>query len=157
MRRRVTGLAGIALAVGLVALGLLLLFTAFRRVQTPFQLAGGGMTVQGVVLEKLVEARPDRLLPFDVTTYVVRYAYPNPQGQMRTGEQAVTQGFFERLPGQGALAWVTFDPADPAISAIDPRLTLPGAAGWRAGMGFAALLLAVLIATLSRERLRGTL
>ncbi len=141
MKRRVIG---IALAAGLILLGLLLLFTALRRVQTQIVLMGGGVTVQGVVLEKLVEERPDRLLPFEVTTYVVRYAYPNPEGQMRTGEQVVTQGFFEVLPGQGAPARVTYDPANPAISAIDPRLTFPGAAGWRAGMGFAALMLAAL-------------
>lgn len=145
MKRQWLRLAGALVALGLLAVAAGLSYSAFRRVETIFRLAGSSITVQGVVTEKLVEQRPDRLLPFDVTTRVVRYAYPNPQGQMRTGEQVVTKGFFEQVRGQGAPVRITYSSTDPAISAIDPRLTLPAAAGWRAGMALAALALALMI------------
>ncbi|MEJ2150935.1 MAG: hypothetical protein P8Z40_15860 [Chloroflexota bacterium] len=147
MNRLLVRLASFALA-GVLALGALgLLWSASRRVETQLRLRADSVAVQGVVLEKLVEQRPDRLLPFDVPSYVVRYAFPTPdQGQMRSGEQVVTRYAFRHLGGQGALAPVTVDPDDPAVSAIDPRLTFPAGAGWRLGIGIGLLVAALGVA-----------
>ncbi len=149
MPGRVRSLAGIILSLALLAAGLALLYSASHSLRVPLRLAGRALVAQGIVMEKITEQHPDRLLPFDVTSYVVRYAFPNAQGQMRTGQQTVTKSFFEELPGQGSPAWVFFDPDDPSVSAIDPRLTFPGAAGWRLGMAAAALLLAALLLALN--------
>lgn len=146
MKHQWLRLGGALAALGLLAVAVGPSYSAFRRVETIFRLVGSSITVQGVVMEKLVEQRADRLLPFDVTTHVVRYAYPNPQGQMRTGEQVVTKGFFEQVRGQGAPVRITYSSTDPAISAIDPRLTFPASAGWRAGVALAALALALIVA-----------
>ncbi len=140
MKQWLLGFSGIVLALGSIVLALGLFYTAYHRVEVPAQLAASStLTVQGVVLEKLIEQRTDRLLPFKVTTYVVRYAYPNMQGQMRTGEQVVTKGFFEQIGGQGSAVWITFSAEDSSRSAVDPRLTFPGSAGWRVGLGLAAI------------------
>jgi hypothetical protein len=127
----------------LAALGLG--YTAYRRVTTPLLLLRGAVAVEGNVTEKLVQRQDDSLLPFDITTYVVRYAFPAPQGQMRTGEQIVTREFFERLGEQGAPVEVTLRAEDPAISAVDARLTFPASAGWRLGMAVTCLLAAYLV------------
>jgi hypothetical protein len=133
-------LASFALAGAFVLGALGLLWSASRRVETQFKLRAESVAVQGVVLEKLVEQRADRLVPFAVPSYVVRYAFPSPaQGQMRTGEQVVTRHAFRQLGEQGALAAVAVDPDDSAISAIDPRLTFPAGGGWRLGIGIALL------------------
>jgi hypothetical protein len=144
VNRLLVRLASFALA-GVFVLGALgLLWSASRRVETQLKLRADSVAVQGVVLEKLVEQRPDRLVPFSVPSYVVRYAFPTPdQGQMRSGEQVVTRYAFRQLGGQGELAVVTVDPNDPAISAIDPRLTFPAGAGWRLGGGLALLVAAL--------------
>jgi hypothetical protein len=148
-RQRRVSLAGLLLSLALLAAGLYLMFSAYRRVSAPLRLTGQGVPAQGVVTEKFVDERPDRLLPFDVTTYVVRYAYPNAEGQMRTGEQIVTRKTYEGLPGQGGQAFVLFDPAEPGLSAIDSRLTFPGGAGWRAGLAAAALAGMIVFSTIS--------
>jgi hypothetical protein len=140
MNRLFIRLASLALAGAFVVGALGLLWSASRRVETQLRLRADSVAVQGVVLEKLVEQRPDRLLPFAGPSYVVRYAFPTPtQGQMRTGEQVVTPYAFRQLGEQGALAAVAVDPADPSISAIDPRLTFPAGAGWRLGIGIGLL------------------
>lgn len=141
LRRR--GLAGLLLALALLAAGLALTFSAYRRVSAPLHLTAAAVPVQGVVTEKFVEARPDRLLPFDVPTYVVRYAYPNPAGQMRTGEQVLTKKTYEALPTQGGQAFVVIEPDAPGLSVLNPRFALPAGAGWRAGLGAAAVVGAV--------------
>jgi hypothetical protein len=147
MNRLFIRLVSFALAGAFVLGALALLWSASRRVETQLKLRAGSAAVQGVVLEKLVEQRPDRLVPFAVPSYVVRYAFPTPaQGQMRTGEQVVTRYAFRQLGEQGALAVVTVDPGDPSISAIDPRLTFPAGAGWRLGIGIGLLVGAVGVA-----------
>ena len=148
-KRRIITLGGVVVSLGLLALSLAFFYTAYRRVHNPIRFTGESITVQGVVMEKLVEQRSDRFLPFDVPSYVVRYAFPSAQGKMRTGEQVVTRAFFDRLAGQGNLAWVTVSVEDPRFHAIDPRLTFPGTAGWRAGIGLAFLAAALLVASAS--------
>src|SRR5690606_38732531 len=101
MSRRAFSLIGILPSLPLLVGPLARLSTAARRPETQVRLMGDAWATRGVVLEKLVEEREDRLLPWDVTTYVVRYAYPNDRGQMRTGEQVVTRRFFEQTPEQG--------------------------------------------------------
>ncbi|GEM_PF-2460137 len=137
----------LSLAVSLILLlaALGLLYTVYRRVATPLMLLRGAVAVDGNITEKLVQRQPDTLLPFDVTVYVVRYAFPTSQGQVRTGEQIVTRGFYERLGEQGAPVEVTIRADDPAVSAVDARLTFPGSAGWRLGITAICLLIAYLL------------
>jgi hypothetical protein len=160
MERRLIGSLGIviALVLGIAALGLL--YSVYGRVQTSLRLSGEVIVVEGVITEKLVEARPDRLLPFDPPAYVVRYAFPTPPGgQMRNGEQVVTRGFYHHLGAQGRPVEVTFRPDDLAISAVDPRLTFPGGTGWRLGIALGALgvggAFAGLGVTLARQKAAG--
>lgn len=135
--------ARIVAAVLLVGASVYLLSSVYRRVRTPLQLLRQSITVEGVVTEKLVEKQPDRFLPFDPVAFVVRYAYPTPQGQMRTGEQSVTRAVYRRLGSPGTPAPVTFGLNDPGLSAIDPHLTFPGGSGWRLGLGCCILTVAV--------------
>jgi hypothetical protein len=144
MRRRLIGSLSIviALVLGIAAMGLL--YSVYGRVQTSLRLSGEVVVVEGVITEKLVETRSDRLLPFDPPAYVVRYAFPTlPDGQMRNGEQVVTRSFYhrlgDRLGEQGQPVEVTFRPDDLAVSAVDPRLTFPGGTGWRLGVALGAL------------------
>lgn len=148
-KRRIISLGGVVVSLGLLALSVAFFYTAYRRVHNPIRFSGESITVQGVVLEKLVEQRSDRFLPFDVSSNVVRYAFPSAQGKMRTGEQVVTRAFFDRVAGQGNLVWITVSVEDPRFHAIDPRLTFPGTAGWRAGIGLAFLVAALLVASAS--------
>lgn len=141
-RRLVSG--GLALILTLVALALF--YLSYRRVGSPLELLRGEtVAVDGVIMEKLVQRQSDSILPFEVTAYVVRYAFPTLQGQMRTGEQIVTRGFFESLGHQGAPVSVTLRFDDPAINAVDARLTFPASAGWRLGLGLVCLGLAYLL------------
>lgn len=150
MNRRTLSLIGIILSLVLLVGSLALFYTAYRRIENTLRLTSGETwATGGVVLEKLVEERPDRLLPFDVTTYVVRYAFPNEEGQMRTGEQVVTRGVFRQVPGQGQPVPVLVLGEDSAINAINPGLAFPGTAGWRLGMALAALLGAMVLSTVS--------
>lgn len=136
-------LTRIIAAVLLVGVSVYLLSSVYRRVKTPLQLLGRSVTVEGVVTEKRVEKQPDRFLPFDPVAYIVRYAYPNAQGQMRTGEQPVTRAVFNRLDSPGTTTPVTFSLDKPGLSAVDPHLTFPGSSGWRLGIGFCLLTVAV--------------
>ena len=135
--------ARIIAAVLLVGVSVYLLLSVYRRIRTPLQLLRKSVTVEGVVTEKLVEKQPDRFLPFDPAAYVVRYAYPNAQGQMRSGEQPVTRAVYNRLDAPGSLTPVTFSLDQPGLSAIDPHLTFPGSSGWRLGIGCCLLTVAV--------------
>jgi hypothetical protein len=136
-------IARIIAAVLLVGVSVYLLSSVYRRVRTPLQLLRQSITVEGVVTEKLIEKQPDRFLPFDPVAYVVRYAYPTPQGQVRTGEQPVTRAIYRRLGPPGTPAPVTFGLNNPGLSAIDPHLTFPGSSGWRLGIGCCLLTVAV--------------
>ena len=153
-RRRVVTLGGVVISLGLLALSLAFFYTAYRRVHNPIRFTQESITVQGVVLEKLLEDQTDRFLPFPVTSYVVRYAFPSAQGKMRTGQQIVTRAFYQRLAGQGHLAWIAVSVDNPRFHAIDPRLTFPSTAGWRLGIGLALMIAAFLIATASLSILR---
>jgi hypothetical protein len=126
-----------------------LAYSAYRRVETALRLGGAAWAAPGVVTEKLVESHPDRLLPFDVRAYVVRYAYPNPAGQMRTGEQVVTRRFFDRLPEQGGQATVYLAAGEEGISAVQRGPALPAPAGWRAALALGALIAAGMAAGLA--------
>ena len=129
-------------SVGIALLSLALMFTSLRRVQPPFVRAGGAVEVEGVITEKLIEQQTDRFLPFEVTTHIIRYAFPNKQGKMRTGEQIVTHRFYDRTGEQGASIPVTFAAADSTINTVDTRSVFPGIAGWRLWMGTAGLIVA---------------
>jgi hypothetical protein len=96
-------------------------------------------------MENLVQSRRLSPLPVEVPAYVVRYAFPNPQGQMRTGEQVVTKAFYDRLGQQGAPVEVTLSESDPAVNAIDARITFPSVSGVRAWIAAGCLLAAYLI------------
>jgi hypothetical protein len=134
-----------------------LAYSAYRRVETATRLGGGAWAAPGVVTEKLVEYRSDRLLPFDVRTYVVRYAYPNPAGQMRTGEQVVTRRFFDRLPEQGGQTTVYLAAGEEGVSAVQRGPALPAPAGWRAILALAALIAAGMAAGLVSASAESTL
>lgn len=114
-------------------------YSAYRWAGSPLRFLRGAVVVPGNVTEKLEQTRSDRLLPFDIPAYVVRYAYLNPQGQMRTGEQIVTRRTFQQLDEQGAPAEIAILPDQPGASAFDPRLTFPSVAGWRLGIALGAL------------------
>lgn len=142
MKRKAIKIAMLLAAVGMALLSLSLMFTAVRRIQRPFVRAGGAVEVEGVITEKLVEQQTDRFLPFDVTTYIIRYTFPNAQGKMRTGEQIVTRRFYNRTGEQGAPIPVTLAAEDATINAVDTRSVFPGIAGWRLWMGTAGLIIA---------------
>ncbi len=141
-KRKILQAALLIGAVGLALASLALTYTAVRRVYRPYRQAGGAVAVEGVVTEKLVQQQADRFLPFGVTTYILRYAFPNAEGKMRTGEQIVTRRFYDHTGGQGSPIEVTFAAGDSTISAVDPRGMFPGAAGWRLSMGMAGLVIA---------------
>ncbi|MBN1122170.1 MAG: hypothetical protein JXJ17_13925 [Anaerolineae bacterium] len=146
MRRKILQVTLLVAAVGLALASLAATYTAVRRVHRPYRQAGGAVAVEGVITEKLVEQRTDRFLPFEVTTYIIRYAFPNTQGKMRTGEQDVTRRFYDRTGGQGTPITVTIAAGDSAISAVDPYGTFPGIAGWRLSMGLTGFVIAVALA-----------
>jgi hypothetical protein len=140
MNRRLVGLIGVVAAFALIAAGLILLYSVYGRVQTPLRLSGDVLVVEGAITEKTVERRSDRLLPFAPAVHVVRYAFPSPpRGQMRNGEQVVTRAVYEHIGKQGQAVEVTFNPADPGISAVYPYVAFPGSTGWRLGIALAAL------------------
>ena len=127
------------MAVVLAAIASGLLYSVYRRSRLALEISQQAVVAQGVITEKLIQPQRDRLLPFGVPAFVVRYAYPSPLGQMRTGEQVVTRHFFERLGGIGTLTPVTMREDNPTISAVDPRLTFPASAGWRMGVALVIL------------------
>jgi hypothetical protein len=139
MKRKILQIALLIAAVGLAIASLAIAYTAIRRVYRPYWRAGGAVTVEGVVTEKLVEQQADRFLPFEVRTCIIRYAFPNTEGKMRTGEQAVTRSVYNRTGGQGSPITVTIAAGDSTISAVDPRGVFPGIAGWRLSMGAVGL------------------
>ncbi len=141
-KRRIFQAVLLIAAVGLAMASLAIAYTAVRRIHRPYWRAGGAVTVEGVVTEKLVEQQADRFLPFEVTTYIIRYAFPNTEGKMRTGEQAVTRRFYNRTGGQGSPITVTIAAGDSTISAVDPRCMFPGVTGWRLSMGVVGLVVA---------------
>jgi hypothetical protein len=148
---------GFWLLAALCVLGAVALaYSAYRRVETAIRLGGGAWAAPGVVTEKLVETRSDRLLPFDVRAYVVRYAYPNPAGQMRTGEQVVTRRFFDRLPEQGGQTTVYLAAYEEGISAVQRGPALPAPAGWRAALALGALIAAGMAAGLASASAEST-
>lgn len=149
MSKRTLSLLGILMSLVLLVGALGLFYSAYRRVETQVRLTGDSWATRGVVLEKLVEERADRLLPWDVTTYVVRYAYPNAEGQMRTGEQVVTERFFRRTPEQGQQIPVLILTGDAAVTAVSPGLTFPASAGWRVGLALGAVVGAMVLSTMS--------
>jgi len=149
LSRRAFSLIGILLSLALLVGALGLFYSAYRRVETQVRLMGDAWATRGVVLEKLVEESEDRLLPWDVTTYVVRYAYPNDRGQMRTGEQVVTRRFFEQTPEQGEPIPVVILTDDSAVTAVSPGLTFPAGAGWRVGLALVAVLGSMVLSTIS--------
>ncbi len=134
-----------ALALWLLIGGTLLAATAVRRASMPLALLRGGLAVEGVITEKQLQWDDDRLIPVAVPVYVIRYAYPTPGGQMRTGEQRVTRHFYAQSGEQGAPARILVESTNPAVSAIEARLTFPGAAGLRLALGLAAMAAAYLV------------
>jgi hypothetical protein len=111
--------------IGALGLG----YQTYRRLSLPIQLIQRAVTVDGNITEKLVQSQRLSPLPVNVPTYVVRYTFPNLQGQMRTGEQIVTRPYFDALGEQGAPTTITLYPEDNSINAIDPRFTFPAASG----------------------------
>jgi hypothetical protein len=141
-KQKILQAALLVAAVGLALASLAVTYTAARRVYRPYRQADGAVAVEGVVTEKLIEQQADRFLPFDITTCIIRYAFPNTEGKMRTGEQIVTRRFYDRTGGQGSPIEVTFAAGDSTISAVDPRSVFPGAAGWRLSMGVVGFVIA---------------
>lgn len=156
VRRRLIRLGGWTLAALCLLGAATLAYSAYRRVETGLRLGGAAWAVPGIVTEKLVERRPDRLLPFDVQTYVVRYAYPSPAGQMHSGEQVVTRGYFERLPDQGGQTTVYLAPGEASVSVVQRGPALPAIAGRRAALALAALIAAGLAAGLATTSAEST-
>jgi hypothetical protein len=132
--KRLLSLVGIAM---LLIVALASAYLAVRRVGATLRLLRGAVMMDGNVTEKLVQSQRLSPLPVEVPAYVVRYAFPNPKGQMRTGEQIVTRATFDRLGGQGSPTSVWILPEDTSVSAVDPRLVFPSVAGGR--MWFAGI------------------
>src|SRR5688572_26117269 len=118
--RRAISLLAIAVLV-VIAAGLS--YLVYRQIGAPLKLMRSAVVVDGNIMEKLVQTRRLSPLPVEVPAYVVRYAFPNPQGQMRTGEQVVTKGFYSRLGKQGTPVEVYLSEKDPSVNAVDPRIT----------------------------------
>lgn len=155
VKRHWVALFALFMAVALAAIASGLLYSVYRRSRLTLEISRQAVVTQGVITEKLIQRQSDHLLPFDVPAFVVRYAYPTPLGQMRTGEQIVTRRFFERLGGVGALVPVTMREDNPAVSAVDSRLTFPGSTGWRMGIALVALFAASALGGGGARLLRG--
>jgi hypothetical protein len=128
--------------ISLLSIGVLALiaassfYLAYRQNGAPLKLIQATVVVDGSITEKLVQTRRLSPLPLDMRAYVVRYAFPNPQGQMRTGEQIVTKAFYDWLGDQGAPVEVFLREDDLTFNAVDPRITFPSVSGvrmWIAG------------------------
>lgn len=141
-RRRIASLLA---TLALLAIAAALLFLAYRRIGFPLGLLEDAVVVDGVVTEKLTQSERASPLPVEVPVYRVRYAYPNLQGQIRTGEQIVTRAAYSRLGDQGAPVQVTIHPVDPGVSAVDARVTFPGVAGVRLALAVIVLALAYVV------------
>jgi hypothetical protein len=151
--RRVISLLAIAVLV-VIAAGSS--YLALRQIGAPLKLMRSAVVVDGNIMEKLVQTGRLSPLPLEVPAYVVRYAFPNPQGQMRTGEQVVTKPFYGRLGEQGAPIEVYLNETDPAVNAIDPRITFPSVSGvraWIAGGCFLAAYLILLFGVMSKPEI----
>jgi hypothetical protein len=140
IKRIASLIASILFALLALALG----YWAYRRIGTPPQLLRSAVTVEGTITEKLTTQERLSPLPLSIPTYTIRYAFPTPYGVMRTGQQTVTRATYLRLGDQGAPATITLSPNDPAINAIDPRITFPGVAALRLAASLFCLLLAYL-------------
>jgi hypothetical protein len=146
MKSRLIRLASITLSLVTLAAALFLSFTVLRRAPNPVWAVSDPVQVPGVVTEALIQPQDDRFLPFTVQTHVIRYAFPTRDGNMRTGEQAVTGAFHRAHNRQGMPVPVTISAADPSLSAVEVRLAFPGPAGWRLGIAAGALMLAAAVA-----------
>lgn len=133
------------LIAALLVLASGLLFLIYRQIGAPLKLTRSALVVDGNITEKLVQTRRLTPLPLEVPAYVVRYAFPNPQGQMRTGEQIVTKPLFDDLGEQGTSVEVYLSEADLSVSAVDPRITFPGVSGVRLWLAAGCILAAYLI------------
>lgn len=137
--------------ISLVAMAVLIIiaagssYLAYRQIGAPLKLMQSALVVDGNIMEKLVQTRQLSPLPIEIPAYIVRYAFPNPQGQMRTGEQIVTKAFYDRLGEQGSPVEVTLSEADPAVNAVDARITFPSVTGVRAWIAVGCFLAAYLI------------
>ncbi|GAB4468148.1 MAG: hypothetical protein Kow00124_02100 [Anaerolineae bacterium] len=136
---RIAGATAALAGVGLVGLAALFLLSTYRRIETRLQVAAGALITEGVVTEKLAASVEDRFLPFEVRTHIIRYAFVNPEGQMRIGEQEVTASFAAQAPAPGGPIPVIISEHNPAVSAVDAGVGFPGAAAWRLAIGLAAL------------------
>jgi hypothetical protein len=141
LKRLVSLIATLLLVLIALALG----FWAYRRIGAPPQLLRSSVTVEGTITEKLVSQERLSPLPLMLPAYTIRYAFPTPQGLMRTGQQIVTRATYQRLGDQGAPATITLSPSDPAINAVDARITFPGVAGVRLAASLICLIAAYLI------------
>jgi hypothetical protein len=120
-------------------------YLVYRQIGVPLKLMQPAVIVNGNIMEKLVQKQRLSPLPVDIPAYVIRYAFPNSQGQMRTGEQVVTKAFYDRLGEQGASVEVTLSESDPGVNAVDARITFPSVTGVRVGIAIGCLLAAYLI------------
>lgn len=138
-------IASLIATITLALLALVLGYWAYRRMSTPLQLLRSAITVEGTITEKLVSEERLSPLPITLPTYTIRYAFPTPYGVMRTGQQSVTRATYLRLGDQGAPATISINPDDPAINAIDPRITFPSVASIRLTASLISLIAAYLI------------
>jgi hypothetical protein len=140
--KRVIGLLAM-MALIVIAAGSF--YLAYRQIGAPLKLTQSALVIDGNIMEKLVQTRRLSPLPVEMPAYVVRYAFANPQGQMRTGEQVVTKAFYDRLGEQGAPVEVTLSESDLGVNAVDARITFPSVSGVRAWIAFGCFLAAYLI------------
>ncbi|MCC6904712.1 MAG: hypothetical protein IT326_02650 [Anaerolineae bacterium] len=148
MRGTIIRIVSVAVALLLIAAGLRLGWSAYRRAATPFALLRGAYEIRegGIILETLTARREGGPLPFPVTAYVIRYTFPNPPGgQMRNGEQTVTRRFFNRAGTTGTPIVVYVQVADTRINAVDPRIVFPAESGWLLGGAFGSFTLALVV------------
>ncbi len=136
---RIAGAVAMLTGMALVGLAALFLLSTYRRIESRLQVAAGALNTEGVVTEKLTLSVEDRFLPFEVQTHIIRYAFTNAEGQIRTGEQEVTTAFAAHAPSPGRPIPVIVSGQNPAVSAVDAGVGFPGAAAWRLAIGLAAL------------------
>ncbi len=138
-RRRWIGLALVLGGLGMMTAAGLLGYTIYRRVETRTVLAGDVIAMDGTLTETLEREETDSIIRVSVPLYLARYAYPNADGVMRTGEQAITGREYRTLPGEGEPVTVYIDLADPRVTGVERGVGFPGVAGLRVVIMLAVL------------------
>lgn len=138
-RLRLIGFSLLALGAAALLVAGGLIYSLYGRSAVRLDLARESVATQGWLTEKFTQ--PDDLAFIPLTRYVARYAYINPEGVLRSGEQELGRAFYLRLPQAGDRLTVYHSSGNAEINAVDRGLAFPGALGLRAAAALIGLIL----------------